>query len=268
MRLSTRSCKWISKYCFHLNIRRHHTFSSFVTFCYNLWHLHANRLNTCLLTISLDWSSTNEVKMEANKKRWWDDDNSDPNIFYFTRVNVQKCSQCRRHSRESRTRISLRGFYTFIWCHNTIRMPSTIFIIRLRFGRFHSKTGSDMNCLFFWAAGDLIKGRLNGRIQKTPSLLTRIIKQGLPYVTKNVNESPSQRTSSERKTMIISINSLATDSTPKIRLNKIYQNNWYFTSNNATSHIQVNKWQCVNLRVIRTLFIPVYYVFSLICSLE
>lgn len=65
---------------------------------------------------------------------------------------------------------------------------------------FITKTGSDMNCFLFWAAGDLIKEILNGRIQKMPSSLTRIIKQGLPYIIGSVNESPSKRTSSERKT--------------------------------------------------------------------
>lgn len=40
---------------------------------------------------------------------------------------------------------------------------------------FIVKTGSDMNCPFVWTAGDLIKGILNERFQKMPSLLTRII---------------------------------------------------------------------------------------------
>lgn len=61
-------------------------------------------------------------------------------------------------------------------------------------------TGSDLNGLFFWAAGDLIKGTLNREILKTPSLLTGTIQKGLSSITGNVNESPLQKSRSGKKT--------------------------------------------------------------------
>lgn len=132
--------------------------------------------------------------------------------FISNCIDVQRRFKCWRHIRESRTRF--RGFILlyFMVSRHTSNASHHIYIMTAVAGL----TGSDLNWLFFWAAGDLIKGTLNGEILKTPSLLTGTIQKGLLSITGNVNESPLQRSWSGKKPTVITVYSPAIDSTPHL----------------------------------------------------
>lgn len=113
----------------------------------------------------------------------------------------QIVSMCRKGSNAGGTSEPEWAFRAFILLYfmvsrHTPNASHHIYIMTVVAGL----TGSDLNCLFFRAAGDLIKGTLNGKILKTSSLLTGTIQKGLSSMTGNVNESPLQRSWSGKTT--------------------------------------------------------------------